>query len=61
MQNELEELREFKQLIKTVAKAMYRHECWQGLPWGSKQVLWGLIRDEVEQEKKQSENKEPSK
>ncbi len=52
MQDELEELREFKEVIKTVAKALYRHECWQEMPWGSKQVLWGLIRDEVEKDAK---------
>lgn len=42
------ELEEQRELFKTVARVLYRHECWQTLPWGVQMMLLKVIRDEVD-------------
>lgn len=38
-----EELAELKDLVRVVAKVLYRHHTWNELPWGAKQVLGGFL------------------
>lgn len=35
--------------IRTIANALYRHECWNEMPWGAKQVLLSYVDEETKE------------
>lgn len=44
----------FRETMVSVARALYRWDGWNTLPWGPKQVLQGLIPDVIEVDRERS-------